>query len=90
MGRLGEGLAVEGQRRAGDGDPGDEGGEDTDSQDRQDHWAVSPDHLPGTESFDSVGQVTPPVGVRRTIISTSDRRRSHVFPDPDSGRAAGI
>ena len=53
-----ERLAVAGHRRAGDGDPGDEGGEDTDRQDRQDHRAVSPDDLPGTESFDSGGRVT--------------------------------
>ena len=47
-----------GNRRTGHGDPGNEGGEDTDSQNRQDHWAVSPDDLPGTESFDSGGRMT--------------------------------
>ena len=58
MGRLGEGLAVAGNRRTGHGDPGDEGGEHTDCQDCKDHGAVETDHLPGTESFDSGGRMT--------------------------------
>ena len=57
-GAVREGLAVEGHRRTGHGDPGDEGGEDADCQDRSDHRAVEPDHLQGTESFDSGGRVT--------------------------------
>ncbi len=57
---------MEGQRRTGDGDPGDEGGENADCQDRSDHGTVSPDHLPGTESSDSNDRVTPPSGVQAT------------------------
>jgi hypothetical protein len=72
MGRLGEGLALEGQRRASVSHPRNEGGSDPDREDRPHHRAVPPDDLSGAESGNSVEGLTP--GKAAGVIAVLHRR----------------